>query len=129
MNKKGLQRTGSLKRNKVNARDSSNDKLGNANRKGFVVQSQDKPGKEEGVKQSGAFYTLNKTGDNIIPGNKESRKIPAGVVHRNSAKGNNVKNLGEKDVKKGVENITDTINVINETVINSQTREKVRLTF
>ena len=127
--KKVLQRTGSLKRNKVNARDSSTDKLGNGNRKGFVVPSQDKPGKEEGVKQSGAFYTLNKAGDNTTPGNKESRKMPVGVVHRNAAKGNNVRNLGEKDVKKGAENVTDTINVINETIINNQTREKVRLMF
>ena len=123
-NKKGLQRTGSLKRNKVTGRDSSVDKLGNGNRKGFVLQSQDKSTKEEGVKQSGAFYTLNKAGQNNTQGN-ESRKIPGGVVRKESAKGNNVKNLGEKDVRKGVENVTETLLTVGEN-INKQNKEKVR---
>ena len=124
-NKKGLQRTGSLKRNKVNGRDSSTDKLGNENRKGLVLQSQDKLKKEEGAKQSGAFYTLNKAGQNNIQGN-ESRKIPGGSVQIKSARGNNLKNLGEKDVRKGVENVTDTLITVSENITN-QTREKVRV--
>ena len=124
-NKKGLQRTGSLKRNKVNGRDSSTDKLGNENRKGLVLQSQDKSKKEEGAKQSGAFYTLNKAGQNNIQGN-ESRKIPGGSVQIKSARGNNLKNLGEKDVRKGVENVTDTLITVGENITN-QTREKVRV--
>ena len=124
-NKKGLQRTGSLKRNKVNGRDSSTDKLGNENRKGLVLQSQDKSKKEEGAKQSGAFYTLNKAGQNNIQGN-ESRKVPGGSVQIKSARGNNLKNLGEKDVRKGVENVTDTLITVGENITN-QTREKVRV--
>jgi hypothetical protein len=103
--KKGLQRRGSLKGNKANTRDRSNDNLGNGNRKSFVLQSQGKTAREEGVKQSGAFYTLNKAGDKT-PG-AESRKIPVGVVH--NARGNNIKNLGEKDVRKDIESMRDNI--------------------
>ena len=100
-----MQRRGSLKGNKANTRDRSNDNLGNGNRKSFVLQSQGKTAREEGVKQSGAFYTLNKAGDKT-PG-AESRKVPVGVVH--NARGNNIKNLGEKDVRKDNEGMRDNI--------------------
>ena len=106
LDKKGLKRRGSLKENKVQVRDPRTDNPGNGNKVGLVVQNQDMVVGEGGVQQPGAFYTLNKGGDNRIIGG-DFRKIPGGVVVRQRAKGNIVKELGEKDVMKYTEGVTD----------------------
>ena len=104
--KKGLKRRGSLKGNKANnTRDSSTDNTGNGNRKGlYNVQTQGKTSREEGeVKQSGAFYTLNKaSGESHKVASGDSRKIPNTGLHNAR-----VNNLGEKEVKK--DGVTDNV--------------------
>ena len=100
--KKGLRRKGSFKENKFNAKDTNNDNQGNEK----AMQNNEKSARRQGGKQSGAFYTLNKTGNDNIKEGSEGRKVPGGIINKESAKGNNKRYLGEKESSKEIEGVS-----------------------